>query len=223
MLDESKRLSCAKLLILMMDGTRNLYFDSPNLCLLRLFICLSALACEWGRGGSCELSCAREKLACRLEGRPGCWLWLDCFAFQRMSAERGNEGCGMMTGLEQGDGTSTVRRVDPLPQLRAVLYWLAMPCHSYCSLLVRQSISCHLWYSISSTCPQRDYRWGQLFGCPRSHWEIFQHPNSEGLERSHPANNSRNTNKTKTQKLNGLCLLESLCWVYSVYCPHTAL
>lgn len=208
----------------MMDGTRNLYFDSPNLCLLRLFICLSALADEWGRGGSCELSCAREKLARRLEGGLGCWLWLDCFAFQRMSAERGNEGCGMMTGLEQDDGTSTVGRVDPLPQLRAVLYWLAMPCHSYCSLLVRESISCHLWYSVSPPgCPQRDYRWGQLLGCPRSHWEIVQRPNSKGLQRSHHANISRNTNKAKTQKFNGLCLLESFCWVYSVHSPHTAL
>lgn len=117
MLDESKCLSCAKLLILMMDGTRNLYFDSPNLCLLRLFICLSALACEWGRGGLCELSCARKKLAWCLEGRLGCWLWLNCFAFQRMSAERGNEGCGMMMGLEQDGGTSTVERVDPSTSL----------------------------------------------------------------------------------------------------------
>lgn len=133
-----------------MDGTRNLYFDSPNLCLLRLFICLSALACEWGRGGLCELSCARKKLAWCLEGRLGCWLWLNCFAFQRMSAERGNEGCGMMMGLEQDGGTSTVERVDPLPQVRAVLRWLAPPCHSYCTLLVRESISCHLWYFITS-------------------------------------------------------------------------
>lgn len=117
----------------MMDGSRNLYFDSPNLCLLRLFICLSALAREWGRGGLCELSCAREKLAWCLGGRLGCWLWLNCFAFQRMSAERGNEGCGMMMGLEQDGGTSSVGRADPLPQVGAVLYWLALPCRSYCS------------------------------------------------------------------------------------------
>lgn len=158
-------LSCAKLLILMMDGSGNLYFDSPNLCLLRLFIGLSALACEWGRGGLCELSCAKEKLAWCLEGRLGCWLWLNCFAFQRMSAERGNEGCGMMMGLEQDGGTSTVETADPLAQVRAVLHWLALPCHSYCSLLVRESVSCHLWYSISSKSPQRACRWAQLFGC----------------------------------------------------------
>lgn len=59
-------------------------------------------------------------------------------------------------GWERGPCFS--ERADPHPQVKAFSYQLVMPCHHYCSRLVRECISFRLWYSASCKSPQRDSR-----------------------------------------------------------------
>lgn len=116
LLDERKLLCQAAfpLLVIMMDVKLAIH-ALTNWFRLRFYICLSALACpEWRADRSQKASDAREKLAWRLEGNPEVWTCPDCLTFQRMSAERGSEGCGWMAGLEQADWPSLIKEAPPL-------------------------------------------------------------------------------------------------------------
>lgn len=61
-----------------------------------------------------------------------------------------------MKGVERWlEQWAKVKQPWPHPQVEAFSYWLVMPCHRYCSLLVWESIPSRLWYSASCKNPWR--------------------------------------------------------------------
>lgn len=164
MLDESQCLSCAKLQILMMDGSRSwlplvwVSSDYLSVCEHELVSEEVAARVNW---------LCQGKISLLSRGKAGVLTLAQLFCISK--DVRWERKWRVWIGDGPGTGTWDKLHLESRPPSSrwSCLVLIGCATSQLLFLLVWESILCHLRYCSSLGSPQRDYRWDQLFGCPQ--------------------------------------------------------